>query len=101
MTIQTKYQVSRGDGTTSRQLLEAPRGAIYICSDQRNAEYTRRLAHHLGRHDISCKTPEFFRCGWQGNRGLKVIIDHFAMEAMTNEQRDMAEIACSYLEARQ
>lgn len=64
----------RGTGLTSRQMQEAPKGAIFIWC---NAEvrYAERLARYLGRDDLIIVSPGRFEDVARGRR-IPVVMDH-------------------------
>ena len=47
---------ARGDGTTTRQIQEAPKGAVYLWPHVRSLFYVQLLAQRLGRDDLECKS---------------------------------------------
>lgn len=66
----------RGTGRTTRQLMEAPPGAIYVCPHPAEASYTQALARHLHRTDLRIETPAFLHGNrWRGIT-LPVVLDH-------------------------
>jgi hypothetical protein len=69
----------RGTGRTTRQILKAPQGALYIWVNS-NLFYPKMLAHHLGRQDIKFASPRSLRMReLQGRRRSQIIIDHAAV----------------------
>jgi hypothetical protein len=66
----------RGTGRTTRQILEAPRDAIFVCPNV-EVGYSQRIAHRVGRPDIKFVPPN-----WIGERlvshggGKPVVLDH-------------------------
>lgn len=43
---------SKGTGRTTRALLKAPRGCLYICPTTASVKVIRSMAEKLGRYDI-------------------------------------------------
>lgn len=64
----------RGDGTTSKQMQEAPKGAIFIWVNA-HLWYPKQLAQRLGRTDLKIIAPNQFGSEAQG-RNCFVEIDH-------------------------
>lgn len=46
----------RGSGRTTKQMQEAPEGAVYVYAGPR--DYTKRLCEHLGRGDLVLCPPD-------------------------------------------
>lgn len=75
--------MSRNTGQTSRQILDAPRGAIFVWPNS-HTDYPKQLAQYLGRNDIeiiSLMTLE----SWFGKRA-HFVVDHAAR--LTTKQLD-------------
>ena len=69
--------MTRQDGATTRQMQEAPKGAVFVwCNDK--TSYPRDLARHLGRDDLLIKSPEWLEHRWHGLSLTGVIVDHSA-----------------------
>lgn len=66
----------RGTGRTSRQMVEAPLGAVYVwCNAFR--QYPCELARHLGRDDLEIVTPLWLAAASSRGRWLTgLVIDH-------------------------
>lgn len=68
----------RRTGRTSKQMLEAPKGAYFVWQTKA-FDYPRALARHLKREDLTIVNAQFFgyREG-RGKRRLKVpiVVDH-------------------------
>ena len=78
------YQRFRGDGTTTRQLKATPHGAHYVTP---STDYTRHLAHFLGRGDLKIESLSFFESRkWCGLKRSQIVIDHAAAECMERRQ---------------
>lgn len=77
----------RGTGRTTRQMKEAPQGAIFIwCAE--GLAYPRGLAEKAGRRDLRIEplsrvrlTPE-----WLRGTNRPIVVDHEAMVRMTARQ---------------
>jgi hypothetical protein len=76
----------RGTGRTTKQMLDAPRGAFFVCPTTAAREYTRHLAHHLGRLDLNPIVPEELEYRIRGT-GRAVIVDHACR--LTERQHEM------------
>lgn len=65
----------RGSGRTTRQMLAAPRNAVYVMPASCAIVYFRNLARALARTDLTLVSPRWFaRCS-HGHDG-PVVIDH-------------------------
>jgi hypothetical protein len=62
----------RGTGRTTRQMLDAPKGALYVWCNK-HLDYPRALARHLGRADLVVVSPSYERRGYSS---ALVILDH-------------------------
>lgn len=85
-TINWKKKESVVTGTTTKQMLSAPSGSIYVWLNG-NLEYPRGLAHRLCRDDlkivsVSWITMQHFRA--RNITGL--VIDHAARQLLDFEQ---------------
>lgn len=82
----------RQTGRTSRQLSEAPPGAIFVWLSG-NLAYPRALARFLGRTDIGFKPLEWLRWGSELGRGeLKIVVDHAARSFCDPRQAELIEM---------
>lgn len=73
----------RRSGRTTRQMLEAPKGAYYVWPHKATS-YAKQLAEHLGRKDLTIVHPAFF--GYKGRgKGMrvKIVIDHECVLTVT------------------
>ena len=76
----------RGDGTTTRQMQNAPIGAVYIWV-RRDTAYPKRVAEKIGRTDLKIVWPNWLTDSqWQGNWFGGIILDHAAAERLTDNQ---------------
>lgn len=80
----------RGDGKTSRQMQEAPKGAIFIwCTS--DLWYPKHLAIALERKDLKIVRPEWLDGDeWRGLHYSEIIVDHWAR--LTTKQWDKFNI---------
>lgn len=65
----------RQTGYTTRQIIQAPQKAVFVCSHHQAVYYTRSLAHYLGRTDLTFVTPydiEYKACGTD----KLIVVDH-------------------------
>lgn len=74
-------EAERGSGITTRQIKAAPEGAVYVCLSGA-LDYTKHLAHALGRHDIRVVSAEWLRSPDLVIRARHVpgVIDHAVMD---------------------
>lgn len=70
---------ARGSGRTTRQILNAPRGAVYVVWSTKEFDYTRRLMARLHRNDMTLVSFDWIRHHerWRGDR-RHVVVDHHA-----------------------
>lgn len=78
----------RQSGQTSKQMLDAPAGAVYIWHQPINMEYPRALARTLGRGDLHIISPNDLKIGGTlAGRPLPgLVLDHAA--DLNPEQRN-------------
>jgi len=63
-------------GITTRQMQQAPIGAIYVWVNN-HLDYPRSLARDLGRSDLKIMSPNAVRLEKiRGKRGAAVVVDH-------------------------
>ena len=68
----------RGTGRTSRQMQEAPRGAMFVWCNF-GLDYPMWLARKLGREDLMIVSPDALLQDWlRGKSGPVIVIDHDA-----------------------
>jgi len=78
--------MARGDGATTRQMLAAPKGAIFVWVHG-DLSYPRQLARKHGREDLEIVAPSFFEGDrWMGRTFSGIVIDHAAN--LTDRQWD-------------
>lgn len=68
----------RNDGTTSRQIKEAPQGALFVWCNH-DFYYPRQLAQALGRADLTICGPSVFDHMGERIRGRDysdIVLDH-------------------------
>lgn len=75
--------MSRNTGQTSRQILDAPRGAIFVWLNS-HIDYPKQLARYLGRNDVEIISPMTLE-SWFGKRA-HFVVDHAA--CLTTKQLD-------------
>jgi hypothetical protein len=71
--------MTRNAGITSRQISEAPKGALFIWPEHRTMHYAVALATHLKREDVEIASPNVFEGAGQRLRGRAlpaIILDH-------------------------
>lgn len=68
----------RGTGRTTKQMKEAPKGAVFIWCNQ-HIDYPRELARKLGRTDLIIYGPAVFENNGFRLHGVRsIVIDHAA-----------------------
>ena len=78
-------QLERGSGRTTRQMEDAPVGALFVWCNA-HLSYPTHLARVLGRPDLRVVSPYWLELGgWHGCR-YSVVVDHAA--DLTPRQRD-------------
>lgn len=80
----------RGTGRTTKQLVEAPRGAIFIwCNNC--LDYVRPLAASLGRTDLVIYGPDMLNmnAGRLRGRALPAIVVDHACRLNANQRRGL------------
>lgn len=66
----------RGTGITTRQIQNAPQGAIYIWVSS-DIYYPKHLARHLGREDLEIVGKNWlYGVKWHGREFTGVVVDH-------------------------
>lgn len=78
-------EITRGDGTTTKQMQEAPRGAIFVWCNG-HLSYPRDLARHLGRDDIKIVSPDALDGYRLHGLRLPIILDHAAARVLNSRQ---------------
>jgi len=74
----------RQTGRTTKQMREAPRGAVFVWCNGRT-DYPRSLAASIGRRDLCIITPEDAREGRQLRGARHVVVDHEAHFSLSRE----------------
>ena len=67
--------IDAGTGRTTRQMQDAPQGAVFVWPVWSSIGYARDLARHLGRRDLAIITPSRLRDIRPGQYSA-VIVDH-------------------------
>ncbi len=81
----------RGTGRTTKQMKDAPIGAIYVSCHASATNYDRCLAHKLKRTDLKVVEPSWLDHGWYGKILTGIVIDHAAH--LTERQQDSLLVA--------
>lgn len=77
--------MGRGNGETTRQMEEAPKGAVFIwCNGQ--TDYAVLLARKIDREDLQIVSPMWLEKRWLGVELTGVVVDHAAR--LTDRQWD-------------
>ena len=71
----TMTTTPRQNGKTTRQIVEAPQNALYVCIHGPAVHYTGRLARHLGRFDLKLVSIDQVNEACVSGRRA-IIIDH-------------------------
>ena len=67
----------RGTGRTIRQMLDAPKGAVFVSCHSGSMDYDRRLARKHGREDLRIVSPEWLTGDrWRGLSISGIVVDH-------------------------
>jgi hypothetical protein len=69
--------MARGEGTTTQQMEEAPKCAVFVWCNG-NTDYAVRLARKIGREDLQIKSPTWLEGRWCGLELTGVVVDHAA-----------------------
>lgn len=72
------FDSDRGTGRTTRQMLEAPREAVFVSCHARTTDYDRLLARKIGREDLRIVEPSWLDHGWYGKVLTGIVVDHAA-----------------------
>jgi hypothetical protein len=77
----------RGSGRTTRAMLDAPKGSVYVWVNH-HLDYPRELARRLGRDDLNIVSPRQVedQGRWAGMRLTDVRLDHALL--FTDAQRE-------------
>jgi len=70
----------RQTGTTTQQILNAAKNAIYVCAHYDMTNYVRQLAHELGRDDLEIVPISKFSTQFWRGRNLPIVIDHYVLD---------------------
>ena len=65
----------RGTGRTTKQMQDAPQGAIFVWCNNR-ASYARELARKIGRADLQIEPRNFLESDRRMGISKPVVIDH-------------------------
>ena len=83
----------RGQGTTTQQILNAPKDALFIWMHG-DTYYPKGLARKLGREDLEIVGPDFLDWKkWRGRIFTGVVVDH-AAELTDRQHEALTEILC-------
>jgi hypothetical protein len=90
----------RAEAATSKQMLEAPRNAVFIWPVGHSIGYAEALARHLGRFDLDIVSFWWlFAKRWRGDRRA-VVLDHAARRFMSPAHEQAWFHCCEYLKHR-
>lgn len=65
----------RGEGTTTKQMLEAPHGAVFIWCNH-HLDHPKFLAKKHNRTDLEIVSPGWLDYGWIGRELTGIVVDH-------------------------
>ena len=83
---------NRGTGRTTRQMLAAPQGAVFVSAHAGSVSYDKALALKHGRSDLKIVAPDWFSGGrWTGLRLTGIVIDHATQ--MTEQRQEYLQMA--------
>lgn len=71
----------RGTGRTTRQMLDAPKDAIFVWCNG-HLGYPLSLARHLGRSDLRIASPQAYEAGRMAGLRNCVVIDHWIRDTI-------------------
>lgn len=85
--------MARGQGTTTKQMQDATKGAHYVWVNG-HLDYPRALAQKIGRQDLVIVSPEFFSgVRWMGFSFKGIVLDHAT--DLNDSQWQAYDRACS------
>jgi len=69
----------RGTGRTTKQMLDAPQGAVFISAHAGSTSYDWGLAQESGRTDLRVVAPTWLtNQSWRGLSFTGIVVDHAA-----------------------
>ena len=77
--------MARGEGTTTKQMQDAPNGAVFVWCNG-HTDYAINLARKIGRDDLRIESPTWLEERWRGLELTGVVVDHSAR--LTDRQWD-------------
>jgi hypothetical protein len=90
--------MKRRDGSTMRQMLDAPHGSVYVWLNGQ-LDYPKALAITLARSDLQIVSPAWLENGkWIGTRVSGIVLDHAFV--MNERQYRAWQHALTRVEAR-
>lgn len=76
----------RGTGRTTKQMKEAPKGAVYVWCNK-EVWYPQRLAEKLGRKDLQIEPRSWLTSErWRGLNLKGLVLDHAVREQWTSRE---------------
>jgi hypothetical protein len=73
-----KIDTERGTGRTTKQMVNAPHGAVFVSCHPSAVAHDRELAQKHGRADLKIVAPRWLETGWIGHELTGVVVDHAA-----------------------
>ena len=89
----------RGTGITTKQILNAPKDAIFIWVND-SLFYPRNLAISLNRADIEIHPPSFLSYHRLKGNLREIVIDHAAFFSLTESQFDSYQRHQNWIKSR-
>ena len=94
----------RGSGRTTQQLQELPMGSLFIVGTPSQRDYTKALAHRLGRQDLFIKTIDECRFPHSAIAGMEfpaAAVDHAATWHLSErEYREFYQLTMEFVMSR-
>ena len=87
-----KIDPNRCTGRTTRQMLAAPQGAVFVSAHAGSVSYDKALALKHGRSDLKIVTPDWLTGGrWVGLELTGIVFDHDMQ--MTEQRQEYLRMA--------
>lgn len=81
------FDSDRGTRRTTKQMLDAPRDAVFVSCHARATDYDRDLARKHGREDLKIVEPSWLDHGWYGKVLTGIVVDHAAR--LTEKEQEL------------
>lgn len=70
-----KPEMERGTGSTTKQIQDAPIGAVFVWCNA-HVDYPKKLAKELGREDLKIVPRDWLDNRWRGLELTAIVVDH-------------------------